>query len=408
MKQIIKLAFRNLFRNSRRTFLTVLLIGMSLAALMFVDGLILGMTRTMVNAATNIWSGELQVHKAGFMEKLDSDLFLIETKPLLSTLEQSDDVLVFSERVMAAGMLSSSQNIGPALIYGIQPEKEVELTRLGRAMVDGQMLDPAKGNQILIGKEMAELLEVKLGDRLVLTLSQVETGELSQELFRLSGVFEFGIREMDEHFVLINIDRARTLLAMPDGVHEIAARFTDPGMARNTEHPLLATLSSDGVKAESWVSFNKEISSMIELSSISIWILGGVLFTLSALGVLNSMFMSIHERIYEFGVIRAIGTSSMQLFLTVLCEAFIIAIFSVVLGCIVGGTINAILAETGIYMGAMEFSGISFNDPIKTIVSMEQFFLYPFWITVITLLASAFPALSAARIVPAEALHRAL
>jgi len=133
-----------------------------------------------------------------------------------------------------------------------------------------------------------------------------------------------------------------------------------------------------------------------------------ILFVLVALGVLNSIFMSIHERIYEFGVIRAIGTSAQQLFITVMCEAFIIGVFSIVLGCVFGGLLNYVLSITGLYMGSMEFSGISFNEPIKTVVQLHQFIEYPIWVMVITLLSSIYPALYAANLLPAEALHRAL
>lgn len=408
MKQIFKLAFRNLFRNTRRTFLTTLLIGLSLAALMFTDALMLGMTKTMVNAATQIWSGEVQVHHQDYSLNHDVEFTINNLQEIINTLDKDPKVLVHSQRLISGGMISSSQNVSTALIYGVEPNKEKHLSKVMQALVQGKLLNANEESGIMIGKKMAELLEVELGDRLVLTSSQANSGELSQVLFRLAGIYEFGIREIDEYMVLVNLESARKLLDLPNQSHEIVLRFTEPNLAKDPSLPLLKALGKDGNLAENWTKFNSEISDIIKFSHYSIWILGAILFTLAALGILNSIFMSIHERTYEFGVIRAIGTSATQLFFTIIFEAFLIAVFSIVLGCIIGGLINYTVSITGLYMGAIEFSGVSFNDPIKTVITPRQFIDYPFWIMIITLGTSIYPAIFAARLQPSEALRRAL
>jgi len=261
----------------------------------------------------------------------------------------------------------------------------------------------------LMGSEMAELLEVGLGDRIVLTLSEVETGELAQALFRVTGIIQFGLRELDESFIFINIDAARQVLAMnPESAHEYVITFVTPLDLENPQHPVLDRLNETGVEALNWLDLNPEISMFIGFSQYSSLIIGGVLFLLASLGVINSMFMSIYERIYEFGVIKAIGTRPGEIRLMIMIEALFIALLSCAFGLLLGGAIGYYTSSYGIYIGEMEFSGVAINNNIMTEFHIMQFTQFPLYVVLLTVIAAIYPALFAARIVPSQALQRSL
>lgn len=405
---LVKLAIRNLLRNTRRTVLTVMLIGFSLTSLIFAEALTLGMLDVLVNSVTKNLVGEAQVHKPGFRENLDVDLYLTGTDEINRRLEADPTVAAYSERVIAGGMLASSYNVSTGLMYGVDPAQERQVTQLADALVEGEFLTGSTG-EILIGSKLAELLEVGLGDRIVMTLSEANSGELAQALFRVSGIFHFGITAVDEGVVFTNIAQARQVLTLGEHQsHEIAIRFVAPDTAKNKQAAIFQDLNTDQLETLSWLELNPSIASIIEISGLSSFIVGTILFVLAGLGVINSMFMSIYERIYEFGVARAIGTTPGRIAGLIFTEAFLIALVSCIAGGLLGWSLGSYAEVHGVPLGEFEVSGIAIDNRILLRLELYQFVQYPIYVIALTLVAAIYPARFAAKIVPTEALQRSL
>lgn len=403
-----KLAFRNLFRNTRRTVLTCLLIGFSLSALIIVDGVLLGTSKALVESITHLLFGEAQVHRRGFLDTFDADLYIKDPAELTALLTRSPAVAGFALRTISRGMVSSPHNVSAALIYGVDPDQESRLSRLKESVIDGNNLSGAD-TELLIGSDLVNLLEAKLGDRIVLTTSMVDGGGVSQQLFRLSGITQFGMRQLDSNAVFINLSRARELMGMGNGVHEIAIRYSDEEDSGNRNHPLLAELSNEENEALGWRDFNPEIGSMLEIVEIASIALGVILFILASFGVINTMFMSIYERIFEFGVAKAIGTSPNELILLILCEAFLISLLSVIWGLMFGGTISYYFSVAGFSLGEMwEIPEVTLDQNLYSVLEPAQFLVFPGFVILLTLAAAFYPAIYASRIVPSEALQKTL
>ena len=404
---IFKLAFRNLFRNTRRTVLTSLLISSSLIVLILVDGLMHGMTNVMVGGITHTLEGEAQVARKGFRNDFEVEYTIDDPASVISQLEENKTLEGFGPRVIIGGMIASSYNTTGSLVYGVDAKQELKVSRISEAIIEGQYLS-GEPREILIGKPMAELLEVELGDRLIITAATVDTNEITQELFRLSGVFEFGPEEMDKNLVFINLDKAQSVLGMQDNLHQIALRFMDPEDAKNKELPLFKQLTNEENEALGWLDLQPSIGAMIEMAGFSTAIVGAILFLLTSLGVINSMFMSIYERIYEFGVAKAIGTTPRQIIQLVLFEALLLALISCVFGLVIGYFLGDYFSIHGIPMGKMEVSGVLLDGNMYTQLMLYQFVNFPIYVTLLTLAAAIYPARFASRIVPTEALQRAL
>ena len=402
-----KLAFRNLFRNTRRTILTSLLISSSLIVLILVDGLMHGMTKVMVGGITHTLEGEAQVARKGFRNDFEVEYTIDDPASVVSQLKENKGLKGFGPRVIIGGMIASSYNTTGSLVYGVDAKQELKVSRISEAIIEGQYLS-GEPREILIGKPMAELLEVELGDRLIITAATVDTNEITQELFRLSGIFEFGPEEMDKNLVFINLDKAQSVLGMQGNLHQIALRFTDPEDAKNKELPLFKQLTSEENEALGWLDLQPSIGAMIEMAGFSTAIVGAILFLLTSLGVINSMFMSIYERIYEFGVAKAIGTTPRQIILLVLFEALLLALISCVFGLVIGYLLGDYFSIYGIPMGKMEVSGVLLDGNMYTQLMLYQFVNFPIYVTLLTLAAAIYPATFASRIVPTEALQRAL
>ena len=261
----------------------------------------------------------------------------------------------------------------------------------------------------MLGRPMAELLEVSLGDRIVITLSEADGGDLSQALFRVSGIYYFGLREIDHNTVFINADQARQAVGISaDASHELVMVFEDSSVSREKTSTVFDDFNNEQLELKSWMELNEDIAIMLELFGLSTLIIGSILFLLASLGVINSMFMSIYERLYEFGVARAIGTTPWQLAQLILCEALLLGIGSCLFGGVIGYGLISYTTLHGLPLGEFEMSGIALSGNIATQMQLSQFTDLPFYIILLTLVAALYPARFASKIVPTEALSRSL
>ena len=415
---ILTLAIRNLFRNTRRTLLTILLIATSLSALILTDALSRGMTQTMVENLTHTLAGEAQIHRRGFRDNFSTDLYIADVEPIGNRLSHDSRIAAYANRVISGGMISSTYNISAGLIYGVDATAERQVSKLEQAVTRGNYLSgsdhllisdasQASAAEIMIGEPLADLLEVGLGDRIVITLAAADTGELAQALFRVSGIFLFGTREIDENLVFINLTQARKLLEI-QGSHEIAVRFNEPDNNSATIASALQHFNTPSIEALGWRALNPEIDAMLDMTGYSTLIVGTILFLLASLGVINAMFMSIYERIYEFGVAKAIGTRPSQLFVLIMTEALLLALISCLIGMLLAAATCLWFAETGIPLGDMEISGVAMSDNIPTVMAWSQFTSLPLYVLALIMVAALYPARFAARITPTDALHRSL
>ena len=410
---ISRLAKRNLFRNPRRTLLTICLVACGLAALLFTDAFVRGMTTSMIKISTETFLGDAQIHQLGFREANDIDIYIEDTNTLFVQLENTPTIKSYAPRTLSGGMLASSENVSAAIIYGIDANKEAALSKLKGVMKRGAYLSgyaaenhKKSSHEILIGDDLAELLEVDLGDRIVVTLSQAHGGELSQELFRVSGIFHFNDRQMDKGMAFVHLAQGQSMLGI-NGVHEIALRFQQTEQADNKNLTLWRTLNNSNLETLSWRELIPQLSSMLDMSSYSTLIASVILFVLVALGLVNSMFMSIYERHNEFGILLAIGTRPKQLFWQILLEGFFIGLLSLIVGLILGTLLSYWKSVNGIDYSGSEMSGISLNEPIYLLIDQLAFAKISLSVLLMTVLSCVYPAVHAARLQPSFAMRKA-
>lgn len=404
-----RLALRNLARNRRRTVLTAMIISLSLTALMFTDALIQGMTDTMVRSATRLYSGDAQIHHRDFLARQDESRVIENPQAVLEQLSREPEVAGFAARTLAFGMVSSAASNRAVQIVGIDPAAEAGVSKIANAIVVGNYLsDDGPVTQLLMGDRLAELLEADLGDRIVVSVNNQITEAAEQQLFRVSGIFHLNARTMDENLAFIRLPQSQSMMGLEGAVHEIAFNLSAASLATDTELGLWQRLSNERWVAQGWTELMPQLSTMLQLTSSSTLIAGVVLFILAGLGVINGLFMSIYERTYEFGVLLAIGTRRRQLFRLIMTEGLILALGAIVIGLVLGVLLISWSASVGIDYGSMEISGVALAEIIRPQHRFMQYSVLPVWVLVMTLVACVYPAIHAARIVPAKALHKSL
>ena len=405
---MLRLAWRNIFRNKRRTLIAGTAIGIGLAAMIFVDALWEGMEENMIRTVTDTFIGEAQIHAEGFRVTREVERTIRQQEQVIADLRNEPEVARFTLRVMSPGMISSPANLSAIQMIGVQPETERKISRIDEAIVKGDFFSGDSPQSLVLGGKLAELLEVDIGDRVVVTVAQAETGDLSQEMFRVSGIYRFNTDEMDNGMAFVRLSKAREMLGLGAAVHEIAIYFTNRGFAREEQNPFWEKFSQGGNEALGWPKLFPQLAAMFEWSQYSILIVSVILFAIIALGIVNTLFMALYERMFEFGVLRAIGTRPFKIWQMVVSEAGSLAILSIGLGMVLGLLVTSIFARVGIDYRGIEMGGMTVQDLIYPVLYLRQFIVYPLWVLIFTMIVGIYPATSAARLKPAEAMRKSL
>ena len=402
---LIKLAWKNLLRHKRRSIIAATAMGIGLASLIFADALWLGMEQNMVKTATASFLGDGQIHREGFSDEQAVELTINQLDAVVADLRREDIVAHFTLRTFAFGMITSPATVAAVNLVGVEPATERYLSQIDDAIIEGAYFEGSNPRDIVIGEKLVERLEVGLNDRIVVTVAQAGSGDLSQEMFRVSGIYRFADEEMNSGMAFIRLGKAQQMLALDADVHEIALKFISTS-AEDQNLLFWKTYSQGGNKARSWTEVLPEVQAMFEMSKFSKYIMGVVLFGVVVFGIVNTLFMSLYERMFEFGVLRAIGTRPFGMARLILFEAGALAVLGIIFGTIFGFCVTLIFATIGIDYTGIEMMGITMQELIYPDIRIQPFIFYSVWIFVFTIIAGLYPARYAAKMSAATAMRR--
>lgn len=404
--RLILISWRNVIKNRRRTIITGVAIGVGLAAMMFSDALFAGMTTLMIESTTDTWMGDAQIHREGFRETARISLTIQQPLKIDSMLAADTLAVASTGRLISPASLQSAMEMKPVTLMGVNHRTESQISMLETAIDTGSYLS-GDSMEIIIGYKLAEDMDLKLGDIAVITAAMADSG-FSSRMFRISGICKFGSDQYDRYTAFVNIRSAGSLLGLTGELHEIAIRFQNPTIAMDPDLPFWSTFSADSNTALGWPVLSPQITSMIKMTSVSLGIQAAILFGLVLFGIVNSLFMSVYERMYEFGVMKAVGTSKRAITSMVLLEAFWLGVAGSLIGTLLGFGVNQYFSGVGISFGEVDFSGVMFDKPIYTTVDWSRLWIYPVATLIFTTLAGIYPGIHAGNLNPSEAIRKSL
>jgi ABC-type lipoprotein release transport system permease subunit len=404
----MKLAWRNILRNKRRTFIAGIAIGVGLGAMIFTDAVMIGMKDNMIKSATESFLGEGQIHRHGFRLTQEVDKTVNNLEWIVSHLEKDEAIEQFTLRTATFGMITSPANVSSIMLYGINPQTEKHLSQIDDVIMDGNYFTEDGERDIIIGSDLAELLEVGIGDRTVITVTQAHSGELSQEMFRVSGIYHFNVKEMDSGMAFVRLSKAQEMLGIGKAVHEIALKFKDIRFAAKKDNIFWSKYSVNGNEAVSWTELLPQLKAMLGIFWISLLVMAIILFGIVAFGIVNTLFMSLYERMFEFGVIRAVGTRPSAVRRLILLEAGALSLLSIAMGILLGFVITLIFVKVGIDYRGIEIAGTSIHEMLYPVIHIQQYLIYPVAVFIFTLFIGLYPATVASKMHIAEALRKSL
>jgi ABC-type lipoprotein release transport system permease subunit len=404
----MRLAWRNLFRNKRRTTIAGIAIGVGLAALIFTDGLIQGMKRTMIESATAAYLGEGQIHRRGFRLTQEVGLTINGPEEVMAELGRDEAVEAFAPRAEGFGMITSPTDVSSVMLVGVDPAREKRLSRVAAHIRRGTFFEGAADRDIVIGSGLADRLGVGLGDRVVATVSQAGPGDLSQDMFLVSGIYRFGIREMDEGLAFVRLDKAQKMLGIGRGIHEIALKFKSIAFGSDKAAAFWAEYSRNGNEAVGWTVLLPQLDGVMRMLWVSLVFMAVILFGIVALGIINTLFMSLYERMFEFGVLRAVGTRPSGVRRLIVFEAGALAVLSIAMGASLGLGLTFAVSKIGIDYRGIEFAGTTFANLLYPALRVQQFLIYPAAVFLFTVLMGLYPAVVAGKMRVADALRKSM
>jgi ABC-type lipoprotein release transport system permease subunit len=409
-----RIGWRNLGRHPKRTVITALGLGVGYFAVVFIIGWSEGIAAEMVENATGLVSGQIEIHDADYRpERSLYDTIGgrdgIDVEATIAAVLADPAVAAAAPRVYGGGLISSGESTSAGMLMGIDPDLETRLSRFLDELVEGQ-LPRAGQNEVVIGVELARQLEVGVGDELVVMAPGAD-GSLGNDLFRVAGIYRTGLNELDAAFSVFALEDLQLLLTLdPSRIHEISVSTADPWIAQETADRLAAALRGGEAPPEvvPWTELRPEMVEYVSLIDSFYLIIFVVVFLIAMFGVANTMLMATFERRREFAVMLALGTTPSRIVLAVLYEAVGMAVISLLAGAAITFPLmfwfhNAPPDMSWLY-GELTLMGALMRPSLRVEYNFLIWAQAAVALLVTAVLAAVYPAVRAARVPPADTL----
>ncbi len=401
---LFRLAWRNIWRNKRRSFIVLASVMVGLIAIVLSDGLSNGMMRQMLFNQVNLDISHIQIHKAGFNSNKIVKNYVPDYKHVESVLNKDQEVEAYSKRVYATGIISSANNSSGVIIYGINPAAEAKVSVIKSSIINGRYLGNGR-REIIIGKKLAEKLGVEVGDKIVAMANTIK-GDIGSDAFRIVGIFRTSSSEFDKMTVYVNAGAEQEMLGIGDNYHEFAVITKDYNKVTSVKKSLEEQLGS-GYEVYTYRNMLPMLIYQMELYKESMMILNVIIGLALIFGIINTMLMSVFERIREFGVLMAIGMKNSRLYLMIVFEAFILGVIGTFAGLICGLLLDIPLAHSGInlsiFSAGLESFGIgAIIYPVLSIGNLINSILF---MPLVAVVGALYPAYKAIKLEPIYAIN---
>jgi ABC-type lipoprotein release transport system permease subunit len=405
----LHLAWKNLWRNRRRTIITLTAIALSIMLVQALHNLSSGVYAGMVDSGVRAGSGHIAVYQQNYLESRDESLYF-EDRNLVNEIEAIDGVKQVLPRLYIPALAQSSRESRGVVLIGVDPHREAQVNPFLKELPEEAMLRSADSRDAVVGSRLLEELQIKPGQKFVVT-AQHQDGTLHSELLYVRGVVSSGMKDIDSSLILIGRERAGLLTGSLSSVHELAVVLSDPGY-ETPVHRIIATMlaTRPDIEAVSWQRAMPNLANAIKLDYASQKFIFLIILLIVTIGVINTLLMSVMERMREFGVILALGSKPMTLRRMIMLEALSLGLLAAAIGSLLGCLATWYLVSVGIDLAALvpetlEFGGVVFDPIMRASWNPGWMLQIALYVVGLTLLAALYPAIKAGRITPVKGMR---
>ena len=405
LRVVIMLAWRNLWRNHRRTLIMIGAVTVGVWAMVFMTALMRGMVSDMMQDGVRNLPGHVQVHDPRFRD--DPSVVNLISVPDSDIAERFDRAGIerWSSRVNVPAVISSERESRGVTLVGIDPHRDDALTGLSSMITTGRYLEDSDDTGLVVGARLLDRLDTELGKRVVL-MSQDPDNEIADRGFRIVGVYEAKLEAQEEGAVYAGKATVTAMLGIPDRVTEIAVMGDD---YRNVEsiYAQVAATVNDDLEVLRWTEIATYLGSMLNVMDgfVLVWFV--VIFLALSFGLVNTLVMAVFERVREIGLMLALGMRPLVIVLQVIVESLLLLVIGLALGSLVGW-LTVLPFEDGMDLSVvaegMEMYGMS--SVLYPELTLDDVLLANVVVLTLGFLASLSPAWRASRYEPMEALRK--
>lgn len=413
MGKLLIMAWRNVWRNWRRTVIAVIAIALGLAFILTFDGMLGGMDEALYGKQVKLLGGHVQVHAPGYREKMNRSPLLPLSDPdaLAQAAQAQPEAVAVARRIKTGGMVSSREATMPVAIIGIQPEQETPaVSMVAEKVVEGRYLQGDDEDVLLVGDALAKRLEVGVGDRVTL-VGRATHEQMRRRTMTIVGIYDLDIKDIEEAQVFVSLLEAQTLFDLRDQATEIGVYLEEMGQEAAVVERLQPALP--GYEVDAWDTLDPTTKELMAIEHQVMGVFGLVILSIAGIGILNLMLMAVFERTREIGVLGAMGLKRWETMVLFLLEGVLIGLLGALIGCLLGGAIAAYFGRVGIDLMSLygtdisdvsEFMGL-LGGRLYFQIGIDVFVQRALTVAIIAALASLYPAWQASKREPAEALH---
>lgn len=402
MKMLMIISWRNVWRHPARSGVLLGAIIAGLWAGIVVSAWTNGLMEQRINRVIQEELTHLQIHQPDYLVEREPAMYLQHTEDISNLLSSDSRVAGFTMRTKSDGIIQSPLTSSGVQITGVIPERESEVTIFHQNLVSGEYLHAEVRNPVILGRKLAEKLNVDVGNRVVLSFQDLNN-EFTSGSFNVVGIYYTGQPSFDEYKIYVRAADLSDLMSSEQIYHEIAVMLSDADLSSELAFELNQQFSN--IKAETWTELSPELRYMTEAaSSSSFYVMVVIMFAL-AFGILNTMLMSIFERMRELGMLMAIGMGRAKVFIMIMSESVMLTLTGAVVGMFFAyGTIK-IYSEKGFDLtsvGGDSMKEFGFDAIVYPKIAGEEYIMVAILVIVTALLAAVYPAIKALKLNPGE------
>ena len=403
MSTLIKIAWRNVWRNKIRSGVVIISIVLGIWAGLFVMAMTLGLNEQRMNGAISTYLSHVQVHDAQYSKEQNINYYIQNKEKILNKIESDNNIKAYAKRTIVTAMAANSNGSYGVQIVGINPAEEKKLTSISDKLIEGTYLNKFKRNPIVIGKALADKLDLNLRSKIVITLQDINSNIVSTS-FRVEGIFRTSSSMFDEATLFVKMDDLEQITGLSGQIHEIAilANSID-----NTEK-IKSDLNKDilGSKAETWSDIAPELGYANEMMSRFIYIFMGIIFLALAFSIINTMLMAVLERRKELGMLMSVGMNKSRIFSMITLETLFISALATPIGMLLSFWTISYFGEVGIDLSvvAKGLESLGIGTRIYTFLPRQLYINITFLSLLVTFVSALFPARRALKLNPVEAI----
>lgn len=402
MLQLLKMSFRDLGRNRRRSLFSALAISVGLAILILMASVIDGEMGSSIQGAILLETGHIQVRAASYNENKSSlkwEDLVLNPGQIASQISTLPQVKAATPRLFASGFITAGSQSAGARIIGIDPPSAAnDPYRLG--IISGSFLTADDSGGLLIGKPIAEKLHLKAGDNISLSVNTAN-GDVAEQAFTVRGIYSTNTYGFDNITIFLPLAKAQAITQTQNHASTVFVLLKDTAQTDS----VASALKVSGLKVVTWKDLNPLILGFETLANSYISILYLIILAIAASVIINTLIMSVYERTREIGILSAIGMKGGRIMFLFLAESALLAIGGVIMGIVLGWLAVRAFNIHGFYIGKMGMTGFMVADTIFAKLTLNNLINLSILTFIVTILAGLYPAIMASRLQPVEALR---